>query len=135
MMYPIGKSLFERANISIKLLPGAIALGAFTFTMTALPGTPSVQNSIPSPFFGTDSFAAPGLGLIASCIMLGFGILWLNRQKNALSQQSSINGQACGLTSGDANPLSSLNIARVDKQTLLTSMGTTEKQLVTLTYR
>ena len=52
-----------------------------------------------------------------------------------LSQQSSINGQACGLTSGDANPLSSLNIARVDKQTLLTSMGTTEKQLVTLTYR
>ena len=90
MMYPIGKSLFERANISIKLLPGAIALGAFTFTMTALPGTPSVQNSIPSPFFGTDSFAAPGLGLIASCIMLGFGILWLNRQKNALGQQGGV---------------------------------------------
>jgi type 1 fimbria pilin len=52
-----------------------------------------------------------------------------------ISQQNSINGQACGLTSGDANPLSSLNIARVDKQTLLTSMGTAEKQLVTLTYR
>jgi H+/gluconate symporter-like permease len=86
MMYPIGKSLFERSNISIKLLPGAIALGAFTFTMTALPGTPSIQNSIPSPFFGTDSFAAPGLGLIASCIMLGFGILWLNHQKNMLGQ-------------------------------------------------
>ncbi|MDZ4055952.1 MAG: GntP family permease, partial [Polynucleobacter sp.] len=55
MMYPIGKSLFERSAISLNLLPGAIALGAFTFTMTALPGTPSVQNSIPSPFFGTDS--------------------------------------------------------------------------------
>jgi len=39
------------------------------------------------------------------------------------------------LTSGEANPLSSLNIARVDKQTLLTSLGTAEKQLVTLTYR
>ncbi|MDP3121779.1 GntP family permease [Polynucleobacter sp.] len=84
MMYPIGKSLFERAHISINLLPGAIALGAFTFTMTALPGTPSVQNSIPSPFFGTDSFAAPGLGLIASCIMLVLGVLWLNRQRRAL---------------------------------------------------
>jgi len=85
MMFPIGKSLFERAQISINLLPGAIALGAFTFTMTALPGTPSVQNSIPSPFFGTDSFAAPGLGLIASCMMLGLGILWLNRQRRLLS--------------------------------------------------
>jgi hypothetical protein len=52
-----------------------------------------------------------------------------------LSQQSSINGQACGLTSGAANPLSSLNIAHIDKQTLLTSTGTAGKQLVTLTYR
>lgn len=84
MMYPIGKSLFERSAISLNLLPGAIALGAFTFTMTALPGTPSVQNSIPSPFFGTDAFAAPGLGLIASCAMLGLGTVWLNRQKHLL---------------------------------------------------
>ena len=52
-----------------------------------------------------------------------------------LGQQNSINGQACGLTSGAANPLSSLNIAQVDKQTLLTSTGTAGKQLVTLTYR
>ncbi|HBK44500.1 MULTISPECIES: GntP family permease [unclassified Polynucleobacter] len=86
MMYPIGKSLFERSAISLNLLPGAIALGAFTFTMTALPGTPSVQNSIPSPFFGTDAFAAPGLGLIASCVMLGFGTMWLNRQKRLLGK-------------------------------------------------
>ena len=52
-----------------------------------------------------------------------------------ISQQNSINGQACGLTSGAANPLSNLNIAHVDKQTLLTSTGTAGKQLVTLTYR
>ena len=52
-----------------------------------------------------------------------------------LNQQTHINGQACGLTSGAANPLSSLNIAHVDKQTLLTSTGTAGKQLVTLTYR
>jgi hypothetical protein len=52
-----------------------------------------------------------------------------------LGQQNSIKGQACGLTNGAANPLSSLNIAHVDKQTLLTSTGTAGKQLVTLTYR
>jgi len=87
MMFPIGKSLFERAHISKNLLPGAIALGAFTFTMTALPGTPSVQNSIPSPFFGTDSFAAPGLGLIGSLLMASMGIWWLNRQSKRPEHQ------------------------------------------------
>ena len=52
-----------------------------------------------------------------------------------LSPHSRVNGQACGLTSGTANPMSSLNIAIVDKQTLPTSTGTADKQLVTLTYR
>jgi type 1 fimbria pilin len=52
-----------------------------------------------------------------------------------LSQQHYINGQACGLTSGATNPLSSLNIAQIDKQTLPTSLGTADRQLVTLTYR
>jgi type 1 fimbria pilin len=51
------------------------------------------------------------------------------------SQQTSIKGQACGLTSGAANPMSNLNIAHIDQQTLLTSTGTAGKQLVTLTYR
>lgn len=86
MMFPIGKSLFERAHISNNLLPGAIALGAFTFTMTALPGTPSVQNSIPSPYFGTDAFAAPGLGIIGSLLMASLGIWWLTRQSKRTPQ-------------------------------------------------
>jgi H+/gluconate symporter-like permease len=47
--------------------------------MSALPGTPSIQNAIPMPFFGTTPFAAPGLGVIASVIMLGFGLWWLQR--------------------------------------------------------
>ena len=94
MMYPIGQSLFERANISKNLLPAAIALGAFTFTMTSLPGTPSVQNSIPSPFFGTDSFAAPGLGLIASILMAALGIWWLNLQSKNLGAPNQLVAQA-----------------------------------------
>jgi H+/gluconate symporter-like permease len=47
--------------------------------MSALPGTPSIQNAIPMPFFGTTPFAAPGLGAVASVIMLGFGLWWLGR--------------------------------------------------------
>ena len=51
-------------------MPAAIALGTSTFTMSALPGTPAIQNAIPMPFFGTTPFAAPGLGIIAAAIML-----------------------------------------------------------------
>jgi len=47
--------------------------------MTALPGTPAVQNAIRLPFFGTTAFAAPGLGIIASVIILAFGLWWLGR--------------------------------------------------------
>ena len=45
--------------------------------MTALPGTPAIQNAIPMAFFHTTLFAAPVLGVIASAIMLGFGLWWL----------------------------------------------------------
>ena len=56
-----------------RLIPATIALGAFTFTMTALPGTPAIQNAIPMPYFGTSPFAAPGLGLVTAAVMFGFG--------------------------------------------------------------
>lgn len=66
--------LVEASGIPKRFLPGTIALGAFTFTMTALPGSPQIQNTIPMKFFGTDAFAAPILGLIASLIMAVGGI-------------------------------------------------------------
>src|SRR5215468_179492 len=60
-------------------MPAAIGLGTLTFTMSALPGTPALQSAIPMPFFGTTPFAAPGLGIVAAAIMLGFGLWWLGR--------------------------------------------------------
>lgn len=76
-IYPIGAALFRESDIPKRLLPPAIALGAFTFTMTAVPGTPQIQNTIPMAYFGTDSFAAPILGIVASCVMLFGGMFWL----------------------------------------------------------
>jgi H+/gluconate symporter-like permease len=76
-VYPIAVALFREAEIPKRLIPGAIALGSFTFTMTALPGTPAIQNLIPMPYFGTDAFAAPGLGIMAAAIMLVGGTAWL----------------------------------------------------------
>ena len=79
-IYPVAAALFRENNIPKRLIPGTIALGAFTFTMTALPGTPAIQNAIPMPFFGTTPFAAPVLGIITAAIMFTLGILWLTRQ-------------------------------------------------------
>jgi H+/gluconate symporter-like permease len=80
---PIAQTLFRAAAVPRRLMPAAIILGTSTFTMSALPGTPSIQNAIPMPFFGTTPFAAPGLGVIGSLIMLGFGLWWLNRAERA----------------------------------------------------
>ncbi|WP_296582763.1 GntP family permease [Xanthobacter sp.] len=83
VLAPMGVALFRAAGVPRRLMPAAIALGTSTFTMSAMPGTPSIQNAIPMPFFGTTPFAAPGLGIIASLIMLGFGMWWLKRRENA----------------------------------------------------
>jgi H+/gluconate symporter-like permease len=83
VIVPMAQSLFRAAAIPRRLIPATIVLGTSTFTMSGLPGTPSIQNAIPMPFFGTTPFAAPGLGIIASIIMLGFGLWWLRRMESA----------------------------------------------------
>ncbi len=83
VLSPMAQALFRAAAVPRRLMPAAIVLGTSTFTMSALPGTPSIQNAIPMPFFGTTPFAAPGLGIIAAAIMLGFGLWWLSRAEAA----------------------------------------------------
>ena len=87
-VFPIAAALFKEVGIPKRLIPAAIMLGGLTFTMTALPGTPAIQNAIPMPFFNTDLYAAPGLGILASIFILISGMWWLNRRiKTASSQQ------------------------------------------------
>lgn len=76
-VFPLCRTLFQTADIPRRLIPAAIALGSFTFTMTALPGTVQIQNLIPMPFFRTNSFAAPGLGCIGGGVMFALGLAWL----------------------------------------------------------
>ncbi len=47
-VYPFAAALYREANIPKRLIPGSIALGSFTFTMDAFPGSPQIQNIIPS---------------------------------------------------------------------------------------
>ncbi len=104
---PMADGLFRAAAIPRRLMPAAIMLGTATFTMSAMPGTPSIQNTIPMPFFGTTPFAAPGLGLIASAIMLAFGIWWLGLRQAA----AHANGEGFG----EGTPKTTSEIANDDK--------------------
>src|SRR6478735_902922 len=83
-VYPFAAELFRRSGLPKRLIPATIALGAFTFTMDALPGTPQIQNIIPIPFFKTTAYAAPLLGIIGAIFVLALGLLYLEmRRKKA----------------------------------------------------
>jgi len=103
VLAPMGQALFRAADIPNRLMPAAIALGTSTFTMSALPGTPAVRNAIPMPFFGSTPFAAPGLGVIAAVIMLGFGLWWLGRAKAAARRSGEGYGNAHVTADGAAD--------------------------------
>lgn len=82
-VYPFAAELFRQSDIPKRLIPGTIALGAFTFTMDALPGTPQIQNIIPTSFFGTNTWAAPWLGTLGGVFILVVGMLYLDWRRRA----------------------------------------------------
>ncbi|KQT18890.1 transporter [Methylobacterium sp. Leaf399] len=79
-VYPFAAEAFRLSDIPKRLIPGTIALGAFSYTMDALPGTPQIQNIIPTTFFNTTTWAAPWLGLIGAAFILTLGVLYLDRR-------------------------------------------------------
>jgi H+/gluconate symporter-like permease len=103
VLAPMAQALFRSAAIPRRLMPAAIILGTSTFTMSALPGTPSIQNAIPMPFFGTTPFAAPGLGIVASIIMLGCGLWWLAHAEAAARRAGEGYGADAPVAAAAAN--------------------------------
>ncbi|WP_099611253.1 GntP family permease [Vibrio fujianensis] len=95
-VYPIAAQIFLESDVPKRLIPGTIALGSFTFTMTALPGSPQIQNTIAMPFFGTTAYAGPMLGLIGAIVMFGLGMLWLKRRETV----ARANGEGYGHSIG-----------------------------------
>ncbi|MEC3949963.1 GntP family permease [Sphingobium sp. HWE2-09] len=83
-VYPFAAEMFRRADIPKRLVPATIGLGALTFTMDALPGTPQIQNIIPTSFFGTTTWAAPVLGTIGSICIAAMGLVYLGWRRRAM---------------------------------------------------
>ena len=82
VIYPMGYAIYRAADIPRTKLPGAIACGAFGITMTAVPGSPQIQNLIPMQFYGTTPTAAPLLSIVA-CVVIGLpALIWLQLDIN-----------------------------------------------------
>lgn len=103
VMYPFGAVLFRKAGIPKRLLPAALWVGIFTFTMVALPGTPQIQNIIPSTYFGTSTWSGPFIGLFATACYLVIGLGWLGYRSKSLMKK----GEGYGNHSDEAESASS----------------------------
>ncbi len=101
-VYPFAAELFRQSDIPKRLIPGTIALGAFTFTMDALPGTPQIQNIIPTTFFGTDTWAAPVLGTLGGMFILAAGLLYLDWRRRVAARNGEGYGDAAALVNEPA---------------------------------
>lgn len=91
-VYPFAAEMFRQSQIPKRLMPATIALGAFTFTMDALPGSPQIQNIIPTTFYDTTSWAAPWLGILGSAFVAIGGWLYLE----AMRRKAQRNGEGYG---------------------------------------
>ncbi len=81
VMVAIGRELFQEQNIPWKMY-GCVCLGSGAYTLTCVPGTPSINNSIPIPFFGTTPMAAPVISIIGTLFMLIVGLLYIKWEMN-----------------------------------------------------
>src|SRR5471030_828508 len=113
-VYPFAAEMYRQSNIPKRLMPGAIALGAFSFTMDSLPGTPQIQNIIPTTFFKTTGWAAPWLGTIGSLFIVIVGLSFLEwRRRSAMAAGegygNAVDKQAERIAAADLpNPLLSV---------------------------
>ena len=102
VMYPFGAEIFRKADIPKRLLPATLWMGIFSFAMVALPGTPQIQNIIPSSYFGTTTWAGIGVGIFATILFLGSAMLWLTfRAKSLKSKGEGYGGEIAQKTKRD----------------------------------
>jgi H+/gluconate symporter-like permease len=93
-VYPIAVSLFRRANLPHRFIPAALVFGSISFTMTA-PGSPEIQNLIPTQFFGTKPTAGGLIGVLMALLIMTVGGLYLGR----MVRKATSNGEFFSLPS------------------------------------
>ena len=126
-IYPLALALFKEANISRKLIPGAIALGAFTFTMTAIPGTPQIQNLIPTTYFGTTAGAAPVMGWTAAAVLFFGGLFYMEWKRKKVEARGEFytepDAKHAGHSAHDTEKLPNVVVALIPLVVVITTLN------------
>lgn len=76
-LIPMAKPIFKELNLSWKLVAIPVFGGTSTFTMTMLPGAPSLHNVVPSTALGTTLTAAPLIGIVTSIVAIIFILVFM----------------------------------------------------------
>ncbi|QCR32580.1 GntP family permease [Lysinibacillus sp. SGAir0095] len=74
---PIAKPIFKEMDIPWHLFIAAFMPGMATFTMTMLPGTPAVQNIIPTTYLGTTVTSGAWIGLVSAVAVIILNIWYI----------------------------------------------------------
>lgn len=88
--YPMGLAIYREANLPRTLLPAAIAFGSFGITMICLPGSPQIQNIIPTSYYGTTATAGPLMGLLAALLIGVPGYFYLQWRISCARKQGLV---------------------------------------------
>lgn len=105
VVYPVALALFKEADLPKRLLPACIAIGAWGFATAALPGSPQMQNIIPTQYFGTTATAAPVIGVICSVFIFVISLFYMNRRAKA----AKLAGEHFVLTEKDESSMNAVN--------------------------
>ncbi|HQN96539.1 MAG TPA: hypothetical protein PLM61_09200 [Thermoanaerobaculales bacterium] len=74
---PIARELWQEADIPWHLFILSFVFGAASMTMTMIPGTPQIQNLMPTKYMSSTPASAPVLGLLGAAIVFTLNVLYM----------------------------------------------------------
>ena len=98
-VFPLALALFREAGLPRRFIPGTIAFGSVTFTMTSA-GSPEIQNWIPMQYLGTTPYAAWQVSLVVAVLMATLGFAWLRW----MIGRAVVAGERYDVRDGDPQP-------------------------------
>jgi H+/gluconate symporter-like permease len=87
---PIARSLWKEANIPWHLFMLSFVFGAASLTMTMLPGSPQIQNIMPTKYLNTTAMAAPMLGLMGAAVVAILNLLYMKYCLNKAKKEGEV---------------------------------------------
>jgi H+/gluconate symporter-like permease len=74
---PIARHLWQEADIPWHLFMLSFVFGAASMTMTMIPGTPQIQNLMPTKYMSSTPASAPVLGLLGALVVFTINVLYM----------------------------------------------------------